>query len=73
MFTATLENFVLPCMLYVVYMCCTFIISRVHGGFYGLDLKMEMVVLMMNSSMKKTAADSKAKGKKLGSTNGLLG
>ena len=39
-----MENFVLPCMpvcgMYIC-VCCMFITWRVHGRFYGLDLRKE--------------------------------
>ena len=51
--------------------CCTFITRRLHGRFYGLDLKKGNTCLgkpdidtLDSSRVKKTAADSKAKGKK---------
>ena len=57
------------------YMCCMFITGKVHGRFYRLDLKKGSSLLgklaidtLDSLMMKKTAADSKAKGKKPGST-----
>ena len=34
----------LSCLTVSGYMCQMFITPRVHGGFYGLDLKIDMVV-----------------------------
>ena len=59
--------------------CRTFITRECteDGRFYGLDIKKERVVLESRhryaNSLKKTVADSKAKGKKHGSTHGLHG
>ena len=67
-----MENFVLlripVCDIYMC-VCCTFITQRVHGRSYGFDLKKKGNGSL---SMKKTAADSKVKGKKPGSMR-LLG
>ena len=55
-----------------------FITRRVHRRFYGLDLKKgngrlgKLAIDALDSSMMR-AADSKAKGKKPGSTRSLLG
>ena len=67
------ENYVLPRMS-----VCTFITRRVHERFYGLDKKGNCRLGKPDRSldlsmMKKTAADSKVKGKKHGSTCCLLG
>ena len=46
-------------------MCFTFITRSVHGRFYGLDLCLGKLAI--------DTLDSKAKGKKPGSTSSLLG
>ena len=74
-----MENFVLMHMpVCCIYMCHMFITRRIHRRFYGLNLKKEMVIkpaidTLDSSMMNKIVADSKAKGKKPGSTHGLLG
>ena len=65
-----------------IYMCCMFITSRVESAGKilwtqfkkGDSLFGKFTIDTLDSSMiKKMAADSKAKGKKPGSTRGLLG
>ena len=52
-------------------MCSTFITCECTVDF--TDLLKEVIVLETHLSRMKAAADSKAKGKKPGSTHGLLG
>ena len=65
-----MENFVLPRMVYVIYMLvyifiCAYIHNpRVHGRFYGLEPLRTLDQLMM----KKMTADSKSKRKNIGYT-----
>ena len=78
-----MENFLLPHMpVCSIYMCCMFITQRVESAWKILRTRLKKgngrlgklaIDTLDSSMMKKTAADSKAKGKKPGSTHGLLG
>ena len=65
--------------MWYICVCVLYVHSpRVHGRFYRLDLRKEMVVLenprdtLDLSMMKNTATDLKARGKKPGSTRRCL-
>ena len=74
------ENFVLPHWPYVVciYICDIFITHGVHGRFYGLDSKREMVILenrhrSLDSSVMENTVKIRRPKVKPGSTCSRLG